>query len=93
MDGRDDMLNFLRRIKRKINVFCIYLKWLSEDNTAYWGNHDTGIPLEDMDALVRALYPDVLAFFSTPEGKKQFIEWKAKKEAKEKAEKLQTKTG
>ena len=78
------LINFLRRTKRKIKVFFVYIKWLFTDHSAYWGDHDTGIPLEDMDALVRVLYPDVIEFFSTPEGKQQYMEWKTKKEAVEK---------
>lgn len=43
---------------------------------------DSGIkiPQHEIEALARCLYPKMLAFFESPEGQKEYAEWKAKQE-------------
>ena len=38
------------------------------------------LPKHEVEAIVRAFYPSVVAFFETEEGKHEFEQWKAKKE-------------
>ena len=35
------------------------------------------IPQKEINALARCLLPDIIKFFESPEGKKEFDEWKA----------------
>jgi len=35
------------------------------------------IPQQEIDALARCLLPDIIKFFESPEGQKEFEEWKA----------------
>ena len=37
------------------------------------------LPKHEVEAIVRAFYPAVAAFFETAEGKREFEEWKRKK--------------
>ena len=43
---------------------------------------DSGIkiPQHEIEALARCLYPKMIAFFESPEGQKEYAEWKAKQE-------------
>ena len=38
---------------------------------------DTNIPRHEIEALARCLLPEIQKFFESPEGKKEFEEWKA----------------
>lgn len=40
----------------------------------------SNLPKHEVEAIVRAFYPAIVAFFETEEGKREFEEWKAKKE-------------
>ena len=42
------------------------------------------IPQHEIEALARCLLPDIIEYFSSPEGKKEFEEWKAKQEGNKK---------
>ena len=41
----------------------------------------SNLPKHEVEAIVRAFYSSVVAFFETEEGKHEFEEWKAKEEA------------
>ena len=41
---------------------------------------DTNIPQHEIEALARCLLPEIQNFFESPEGKKEFEEWKAQRE-------------
>ena len=45
-------------------------------------NQGTGIPLYEVEALARALLPEIQRFFESEEGQKEFQEWKKRREAK-----------
>lgn len=47
-------------------------------------DHGTGIPRHEMEALARLLLPDIRAFYESEESKREFAEWKASKEKKNK---------
>lgn len=40
---------------------------------------DTNIPQHEIEALARCLLPEIQKFFESPEGKKEFEEWKAQR--------------
>ena len=40
---------------------------------------DTDIPQHEREALARCLLPEIQKFFESPEGKKEFEEWKAQR--------------
>ena len=45
-------------------------------------DHGTGIPLYEVEALARALLPEIQRFFESEEGQKEFQEWKKRWEVK-----------
>ena len=51
---------------------------------------DTNIPQHEIEALARCLLPEIQKFFESPEGKKEFEEWKAQraKEAEKKNQRI-----
>ena len=40
---------------------------------------DINIPQHEIEALARCLLPEIQKFFESPEGKKEFEEWKAQR--------------
>lgn len=48
--------------------------------------NDTNIPEVQIEAIARCLMPDILAFYQSEEGQREFAEWKKREE--EKREKL-----
>lgn len=51
------------------------------------------VPKHEIDAFVHTFYPAVVAFFQTEEGRREFEEWKAKKDAERDAEKKEKAAG
>ena len=45
-------------------------------------NQGTGIPSYEVEALARALLPEIQKFFESEEGQKEFQEWKKRREVK-----------
>ncbi|MDE7172512.1 MAG: hypothetical protein K2O11_11680 [Oscillospiraceae bacterium] len=43
-------------------------------------NH-TDIPQHQIEAIARCLMPDILAFYESEEGQREFAEWKERREA------------
>lgn len=41
---------------------------------------NAGIPKHVLDAIVDTMLPDIIAFFETEEGQREFEEWKAERE-------------
>ena len=46
--------------------------------------NDSGIPEHAIEAIARCILPDILAFYESEEGQREFAEWKAQQEAKQK---------
>ena len=45
----------------------------------------TNIPEDRIEAIARCIYPDILAYYQSDDGQREFEKWKAvKKEAQEK---------
>ena len=43
-------------------------------------NH-SGIPQHEIENIARILLPDILAFYDSEEGQREFAEWKAQRDA------------
>jgi len=43
--------------------------------------NNTKIPQYKIEAIARCLMPDILAFYESEEGQKEFAEWQAQQEA------------
>ena len=43
--------------------------------------NNTNIPQYKVEAIARCIMPDILAFYESEEGQKEFAEWKAQQEA------------
>ena len=43
--------------------------------------NNTGIPQHRIEAIARCILPDVLAFYESEEGQREFAEWKKQREA------------
>ena len=58
--------------------------------------NNSGIPQHEIENIARILLPDILAFYESEEGQREFAEWKKQREADEKMaaqRKLQVGTG
>ena len=44
-------------------------------------DYGTGIPYHEVEALARVLLPEILAFFESEEGQREYAEWKAQQQA------------
>ena len=47
-------------------------------------DYGTGIPYHEVEALARVLLPEILAFFESEEGQREYAEWKAQQQAEQK---------
>ena len=43
--------------------------------------NDTNIPQHQIEAIARCIFPDILAFYESEEGQREFAEWKAQRES------------
>lgn len=43
--------------------------------------NDTNIPEHKIEAIARCLLPDILKYYESEEGQREFTEWKAQREA------------
>lgn len=43
--------------------------------------NDTNIPEHQIETIARCLLPDILKFYESEEGQREFTEWKAQREA------------
>ena len=44
--------------------------------------NNTDIPQHKIEAIARCIMPDILAFYESEEGQREFAEWKKQREAK-----------
>ncbi len=45
--------------------------------------NNTDIPQHQIEAIARCLIPDILAFYESEEGQREFAEWKAQRDAEQ----------
>lgn len=45
--------------------------------------NNSGIPQHAIESIARCILPDILAFYESEEGQREFQEWKAKHEAEQ----------
>ena len=43
--------------------------------------NNSGIPQHEIETIARILLPDILAFYESEEGQREFAEWKKQREA------------
>ena len=43
--------------------------------------NDSGIPQHEIEHIARCILPDIIAFYESEEGQREFQEWKARREA------------
>lgn len=51
-------------------------------------NH-TDIPQYQIEAIARCIMPDILAFYESEEGQREFAEWKERREAEKQEAKIE----
>ena len=42
--------------------------------------NNTSIPQREIEIIARCIFPDILAFYESEEGQREFAEWKAQQE-------------
>ena len=52
---------------------------LNKERRAMAEKHSDKIPQYEINALARCLLPEIQKFFASPEGQKEFEEWKAQR--------------
>ena len=62
------------RVIKRIVYFAL---WLLCDKSGEYKMRSY-LPKYEIEAIVRAFYPSIAAFFETEEGKKEFEEWKVR---------------
>ncbi|MDO4581490.1 MAG: hypothetical protein Q4B96_02760 [Bacillota bacterium] len=45
--------------------------------------NNTNIPQHKIEAIARCIFPDILAYYESEEGQREFAEWKAQREAEQ----------
>ena len=50
--------------------------------------NNTDIPQHEIEAIARCIWPDILAFYESKEGQREFEEWKARMQGERKKENL-----
>ena len=46
--------------------------------------NNSGVPQHKIEAIARILYPDILSYYESEEGQREFAAWKAERDVKEK---------
>lgn len=50
--------------------------------------NNTDIPQHEIEAIARCIWPDILAFYESKEGQREFEEWKARSQGERKKENI-----
>ena len=45
--------------------------------------NSSGIPQHEIDKIARCIFPDILAFYESKEGQREFTEWKRQRDLKD----------
>ena len=61
----------------KVKNFIKLLFFIFQDKS---GQLDIKIPKHELEAIARCFLPDIIAFFESEEGRKEFEEWKRQQE-------------
>ncbi|MBS6283255.1 hypothetical protein [Intestinimonas butyriciproducens] len=51
--------------------------------------NNTDIPQHKIEAIARCIMPDILAFYESEEGQREFAEWKKRREAEKQKDKTE----
>lgn len=55
--------------------------------------NNSTIPQREIEIIARCIFPDILAFYQSEEGQREFAEWKAEQEEKNKTATPASKAG
>ena len=45
--------------------------------------NNSGIPQHEIEKIARCILPDILAYYESEEGQREFVEWKRQRELKD----------
>lgn len=45
--------------------------------------NNSGIPQHEIEKIARCIFPDILAFYESKEGQREFTEWKRQRDLKD----------
>ena len=51
--------------------------------------NNSAIPQHQIEAIARCIMPDILAFYESEEGQREFAEWKKRREAEKQKDKTE----
>lgn len=51
--------------------------------------NNTDIPQHKIEAIARCIMPDILAFYESEEGQREFAEWKKRREAERQEDRIE----
>ena len=51
--------------------------------------NNTDVPQHEIEAIARCIWPDILAFYESKEGQREFEEWKARMQGERKKENIE----
>lgn len=51
--------------------------------------NNTDIPQHEIEAIARCIWPDILAFYESKEGQREFEEWKTRRQGERKKENIE----
>lgn len=67
--------------KRTLKDFWSFIVYkLFHDRSAKFGDRDIQIPEHEIEALARAILPDIIKFFESEKGKSEFENWRKEQE-------------
>ena len=71
--------NVWNEIRDYENASLLRKAWLRIVQTFQNGKGSAGIPIHVLESIVDTMLPDIVAFFETDDGKREFEEWKAER--------------
>lgn len=67
-------------IEHKTKTLIIYTPLIERSDSVFEITENLELPQQELESLARCLLPEILSFFESEEGKKEFEEWKKGKE-------------
>ena len=67
-------------IGHKTKTLIIYTPLVERSDSVFEITENLELPQQELESLARCLLPEILSFFESEEGKKEFEEWKKGKE-------------
>lgn len=67
------------KVKYFLKEILLLYVWLQHDRSGEYKPRSS-VPRYEIEAIVHTFYPAIAAFFESEEGKREYEEWKAKRE-------------